>query len=161
MELTQHESKTKILAMQSYLAHLLADIEAAHRIESPEENTKSESIEEHFRDIERWVSGDAKQTLSYHCGLKTEAFPPHDQLRDDDVGKICNAFMAMLNSWRFDLDLPDELPLHRKYELLVGLLDHECTLVNTGRFVFDFCTGYAPGCKLREYCPCLDIWEED
>lgn len=145
--------------MPSYLSHLLSDIRAAHRVDSSKQ--KSDSIEDHFRDIDRWISGDAEQTLGYYCGLKAEAFPPCDQLSDEEIRKVCDAFTVMLNSWGFDLDLPDELPLHRKYELMTGLLDHECTPFNTGRFVFDFCTGYAPDCKLKEYCPCLEIWEEE
>ncbi|SMO56931.1 hypothetical protein [Gracilimonas mengyeensis] len=147
--------------MPLYLSHLLADIQAAHRVNSPEEELESDSLEEHFREVERWLSGDAEHTLSYHCGLKAAAFPPHDQLTEEEIQKICDAFTAMLNSWGFHVDLPDELPLHRKYQLMVGLLDHECTPVHTGMFVFDFCTGYAPGCKLKEYCPCLKIWEGD
>lgn len=147
--------------MQSYFSHLLTDIRAAHRSESPEEKSGHESIEEHFRDIDRWISGDTEHTLGYYCSLEAEAFPPHDQLREEEIQKICGAFTAMLHSWGFYVDLPDELPLHRKYKLMIGLLDHECTPINSGMFVFDFCTGYAPGCELKEFCPCLEIWDNE
>lgn len=145
--------------MPSYLSHLLEDIRAAHRTDSPK--TESESLEDHFRNVDRWISGDAEQTLGYYCGLETGAFPPYDQLSEIEVKKVCDAFMAMLATWRVDLDLPAELPLHRKYELMVGLLDHEFTPFNSGMFIFDFCTGYAPDCELKEYCYCLQFWEED
>ena len=26
---------------------------------------------------------------------------------------------------------------------------------------FDFCSGYAPDCELKEHCPCLEIWNEE
>jgi hypothetical protein len=147
--------------MPSYLTHLLNDIRDAHRAEPPNKKSEPDSLEEHFRDIDRWVSGDAEHTLGYYCGLEAEVFPSHDQLSEEEIHKICDAFTGMLNSWGFYMDLPDGLPLHRKYELMVGLLDHECTPLNSGMFVFDFCTGYAPGCELKEHCPCLKIWEED
>tara|TARA_R110002124_G_scaffold172942_2_gene340501 strand:+ start:6415 stop:6855 length:441 start_codon:yes stop_codon:yes gene_type:complete len=146
--------------MPSYLSHLLADIRAAHRTDSPEEKPELTSLEEHFREIDRWVSGDAEHTLGYYCGLDAKSFPPPDQLRDEDIKKICDVFAAMLNSWSFDLDIPDELPLQRKYQLMIGLLNHECTPLNAGRYVFDFCSGYAPGCELKEFCRCLEFWEK-
>lgn len=147
--------------MPSYLTHLLADIRDAHRAESSKKKSEPDSLEKHFRDIDRWVSGDAEHTLEYYCGLEAEAFPPPDQLREEEVREICDVFTSMLNSWGFFVDLPNELPLQRKYELMVGLLDHECTPVNSGMFVFDFCTGYAPGCELKEFCRCLEIWKEN
>ncbi|MEX0721102.1 MAG: hypothetical protein WD059_10570 [Balneolaceae bacterium] len=147
--------------MPSYLTHLLSDIRAAHRTDSPKEKSEPESLEDHFRDVDRWISGDAEHTLGYYCGLEAKAFPRYDQLSDEEVRKVCDAFTAMLDTWRVDLDLPDELPLHRKYELMVGLLDHAFTPFNSGSFVFDFCTGYAPGCELKEFCGCLEFWEED
>jgi hypothetical protein len=33
-------------------------------------------------------------------------------------------------------------------------------IVNSGDMTFDFCTGYAPDCIFKEYCPCLEIWNE-
>ncbi|MDZ7717942.1 MAG: hypothetical protein U5K72_03855 [Balneolaceae bacterium] len=147
--------------MQLYLSHLLSDIRAAHRTNSPEEKPEPKSIEDHFKDIDRWVSGDAEQPLSYYCGLEAEAFPPSDQLSAEQISKVCDAFTAMIHTWGADIDLPDEMPLNRKYELIVGLLDHEFTPFNYGGYIFDFCTGYAPDCELKEYCPCLEFWEED
>jgi|AntRauTorckE6833_2_1112554.scaffolds.fasta_scaffold14529_2 hypothetical protein len=147
--------------MASYLSHLLADIRAAHRVDSSKQKPESGSLEEHFKDIDRWISGDAEHTLGYYCGLEPVAFPPYDQLSDEEVRKICDAFTTMLYTWNIALDIPEELPLHRKYKLMVGLLDHKFTVSNAGMIVFDFCTGYAPGCELKEYCQCLEFWEED
>ena len=146
--------------MKSYLSHLISDVRAACRAESKKDKSGQESLEDHFKDIDHWVSGNAEQTLGYFTGLEKDAFPPYNQLSDDEVKKVCDAFTAMLNSWNVGLDIPDDLPLDRQYELMVGLLDHEFTPFHSGMFIFDFCTGYAPGCELKEYCPCLEIWEE-
>lgn len=147
--------------MEQYITQLLSDILAAHRVESRKEVFEEESLEDHITDIERWISGVEEQPFSYYCGLEAEAFPPGNQLSDVDMEKICDAFTAMLNSWNVDPYLPPELPLTRRYELLVGILDDEFTPFNCGTFVFDFCTGYAPECDLKEYCRCLDVWEGD
>lgn len=147
--------------MKSYISHLLSDIWEAQRADSPKEKSESESLEDHFGDIDRWISGDAEHTLGYFCGLKAEAFPPHDQLSDEEVSNVCDALTVMLRTWGADIDLPDELPPQRKYELMVGLLDHGFTPFDSGTFVFDFCTGYAPDCELKEFCSCLEFWNED
>jgi hypothetical protein len=26
---------------------------------------------------------------------------------------------------------------------------------------FDFCTGYAPDCVFKEYCPCREFWDKE
>lgn len=129
--------------MPSYLSHLLDDIRAAHRAGSPEEKPGSDTREAHLREVDRWISGDAEHPLSYYCGLQTEAFPSHNQLHKDEIQKICDAFSAMLRSWGFYVDLPDELPLSKKYELMVGLLDHTCTPVNTCAQRFSFYTFFS------------------
>ncbi len=36
----------------------------------------------------------------------------------------------------------------------------ETNIVNSGSMSFDFCSGYAPDCEFKEYCPCLEIWNE-
>ena len=42
--------------------------------------------------------------------------------------------------------------------LIVDTLNKKNSIVNSGSMSFDFCTGYAPGCELKEYYPCLEIW---
>jgi hypothetical protein len=67
----------------------------------------------------------------------------------------------MLASWNVSVDWPEEFPWKRRYELSVSFLDREFMPMNTGMYVIDFCTGYAPDCELGEYCRCLDIWKEE
>ncbi|MCC5928375.1 MAG: hypothetical protein JJU28_03925 [Cyclobacteriaceae bacterium] len=147
--------------MHPYLTHLLADINAAFSRKSRNSEPKQESLDEYFRDIDRWISGDSEHRLSYYCGLDPNNFPPYEQFSEKEIRQICHAFEEMLASWGVSIDFPEELPWKNRYELTVSLLDRDFTPMNSGIYVFDFCTGYAPDCELGEYCKCLDIWKEE
>jgi hypothetical protein len=66
----------------------------------------------------------------------------------------------MMFTWNFDIDLPELLPLPIAYKMTVDTLNQKTSIANIGSMGFDFCTGYAPDCVFKEYCPCLTIWNE-
>jgi hypothetical protein len=147
--------------MHIYLPHLLADIKAAHKEENLDEYSPPQSMEEHFAEIDRWISGDSEHTLSYFCGLVSADFPPAEQFSKDEKQQVCLTFEEMLASWGGSIDWPSNIPWDFRYQLTVGLLDKNFSTFNFGMFVFDFCTGYAPGCDLEKYCKCLEFWKDD
>ncbi len=145
--------------MHPYIPHLLADIAAAHRTDIPHEEEAEQTIEAHFEEIEKWVSGeDAEHTFGYYCGLNSEDFPPAGQLSDIEMKMIRKAFEEMMHSWNHGIDLPKKLPAAFAYKMIVESLEMKTNIVNTGYMSFDFCSGYAPGCVFKQYCPCLDLW---
>ncbi len=146
--------------MHPYLPHLLVEIKAAHKNEEPELHQSEVNLEDHFREIERMISGDAERNLSYYCGLLLEDFPPGKLFTEDEKWQVCQAFEKMLHSWGADISLPDALPIDNRYQLMVDLLEKEFTAIQFGLFVFDFCTGYAPDCKLGKFCTCLENWKD-
>jgi hypothetical protein len=114
--------------------------------------------------IERWVAGEfdnPPHTFGYYCGLKPENFPPPEKLSDRDIEIICDAFNKLLFSWNASIDLPDSMPDRIKYTFMVNTLNEGFTPVNSGIIGFDYCTGYAPDCPFGEYCPCLEIWNNE
>lgn len=147
--------------MHPYLQYLLADIRAAHRGKDQVQLSGQDDITATFTEIETWISGHASQPVGYYCGLKAEDFPPGNQFSEAEVVQICKAFRAMLSTWNAEVDLPENMPPLKQYQLMVGLLEEEFTPMQFGTLHFDFCTGYAPDCELREYCQCLDCWKED
>lgn len=149
--------------MHPYLPHLLADIESAHRIKTSEVPEPLEiSFEEHMEQVERYASGpEPDYTFSFYCGLKAEQFPPPEQLTGDDMKLVCEAFRTMMLTWNLDAAFPERLPIERAYSLLVGTLNENTMIVDMGCIYFDYCTGYAPDCVLKEYCRCLEYWESD
>lgn len=106
--------------MHPYIPHLLADIAAAHRKEIPEEHI-SQSIEEHFEEVERWISGeDPEHTFGYYCGLSAENFPPAEQLTDEEMILIRQVFEKMMFSWNHGIELPEKLPVAFAYKMIVA-----------------------------------------
>ncbi|MEO8960850.1 MAG: hypothetical protein ABI325_03150 [Ginsengibacter sp.] len=82
--------------MHPYIPHLLTDIAAAHRTEIPEE-IFPQTMEDHFEEIDKWVSGEEPDnTFGYYCGLHSENFPPPDQLTDEEIILIRKAFEKMM-----------------------------------------------------------------
>lgn len=138
-----------------YFEMLIEEIQKAKREKTILENSH-DALETQFIEIERYISGDAEQTLSYYCGLDKNAFPPADYFTAIELREVCQHFEEMLETWGAFADIPDEVPIARKYDLLKNLLDDEFTPFTMGRLVFDFCTGYAPDCKLGKYCRCLE-----
>ncbi|MBS1749266.1 MAG: hypothetical protein JST63_05140 [Bacteroidetes bacterium] len=145
--------------MHPYIPHLVNDIEAAHRKDLPlvAKEEPEMTMEEHFKAIDQWVSGIDEHPFSHYCGLTTESFPPAQQLTDEEMNIIIAAFTKMMDSWNLSVDLPRHLPISFAYELMVGLLNRETVIADSGCYCFDFCTGYAPDCELKDYCPCLKI----
>ncbi len=74
---------------------------------------------------------------------------------------VLEAFNSMMFTWNLDIDLPELLPLPIAYKMTVDTLNEKTSIANSGTMGFDFCTGYAPDCVFKEYCPCLKIWNED
>jgi hypothetical protein len=109
--------------------------------------------------IERWCEGeDPAHHFGYYCMLQPEIFPPSKQLCNEDIIQVNKAFSEMMNTWNIDIDLPDTMPQNLRYSFLVDTLNEKVDIVNCGFVTIDFCTGYAPDCKLKEYCHCLEIW---
>lgn len=161
------KGRVKNYYMHPYIPHLLEDIANAHRTEIPEPEPPK-SFEEEMEAIERWCEGDDEEpahNFSYYCSLLPENFPPASQLSNEEILLVNEAFRKMMFSWNMEIGLPETMPAAIQYTYIVDTLNEKVTIVNSGFMSFDFCTGYAPDCKLKEYCSCLEIWnslpEED
>ena len=152
--------------MHPYLPHLLSDITAAHQNE-PSENfyvdcvDEDQAFEKHIEEVERYIAGgETSHTFGYYCGLQSIDFPPPEQLDNDDLKKVCEAFKKMMLTYNLSIELPDNLPAPFAYTLMVDTLNTKTSIPTVGMITFDFCTGYAPECILKSYCPCLKYWNE-
>lgn len=148
--------------MHPYIPFLLEDISAAHRTEFPDCEERKQDIEDYFEEIEKWINEEEEEpefTFSDYCGLNSENFPPPEQLSDEEMILICKALEKMMYTWNQLIDFPENLPAAFAYKLIVDTLN---TKTNISSFMtFDFCNGYAPDCIFKEYCPCLEIWNEE
>ncbi len=150
--------------MHPYTPYLLSDIKAACRREkilNEYESLEEQTLEEHFEEIERWVSGELPEhAFGYFCGLKSSDFPPTKQLSLRDMKLICKAFEKLLYSWNSGIDLPEKLPWPLRYKFMVDTLNQGITIVNSGFMTFGYCSGDAPNCIFKEYCSCLQYWDD-
>lgn len=144
--------------MHPYLSHLLADIKNAEREATPMIFTPK-SFKKEMEEIENWVQGfENNHTFGDYCGLKAENFPPAEQLTDEEMEIICKAFRKLMFTWNHEDSFPEVLPIAWTYNLLVETLNEGTFIPDCGIAGFDHCTGYAPDCIYKQYCPCLKFW---
>lgn len=147
--------------MHPYLSHLLTDIKNAEQKKNGNKEQKLLiSFEEEMEEVERYVKGDDERPLSYFTGLKKEHFPPVEQLAEDDIKQVLDAFGRMLSTWNINIVYPDKMPTTDRYRFLINtVLEDEVVMVSSGSgFVcLDYCTGNSDECAWGEYCPCLDM----
>ena len=146
--------------MHPYIPHLLDDIAVAHRTEIPKEKFP-QTMEEHFAEIDRWLEGEEPEhSFGYYCGLEAVNFPPLEQLSLDEMEMVCKAFKQMMLAWNLGIKLPENLPVAIAYPMMVDSLNAKTDIPNSEFMDFDLCSGYAPDCVLKEYCSCLEFWDD-
>lgn len=144
--------------MHPYIPHLLDDIAKAHRTDIPEP-APPQTFEQHIEEVERYLEGiEPDHNFGYYCGLLPENFTPPEQLSIKDVKLVNKAFDDMMFSWNMSMDLPKKMRAKLAYTFIVDCLNEKVDIVTSGFITIDFCTGYAPDCKLKEYCHCLEFW---
>jgi hypothetical protein len=147
--------------MQPYINHLLEDITKAHRTEelipAMLDSPKTQTIEDDFAEIERWLENDPIHTFSYYCGLEKELFPPAEQFSKKQLLSIIKAFKHLLFSWNLDASIPKNVPPAKTYSLLLSVLDRKTDIVNSGFMTFEFCNYDSSTCPFEEYCTCKDF----
>lgn len=150
--------------MQSYINHLLSDIAEACREEQPETYSSPsvdndiEATERHFQEVERWLQSDPEHDFSYYCGLQTEQFPPADRLNDIQMEQVCNAFEKLLYTWNIGVEMPEQLPVSKKYTLMVSILERKVMIVSSGFETIQFCRYDPPSCPFDKWCTCRGSW---
>ncbi|HET8838353.1 MAG TPA: hypothetical protein VFM82_05085 [Flavobacteriaceae bacterium] len=154
--------------MHPYLPHLLSDILAAHRREKPVRSgtaefiDENEAFEKHIEEVERFISGEGyEHNFGYYCGLKPLDFPLTEQFTDEEKKQVFEAFQKMLSTWNASMEFPEKLPPPLRYELMVKILNEEFMPMDEGLIAFDFCSGFAPDCDFKGYCPCWEYWNEE
>jgi hypothetical protein len=149
--------------MQSYINHLLSDIAEACREEQPEARSPIaaendvEAIERYFEEVERWLESEPDHDFSYYCGLQKEQFPPVDKLTNEQMEALSHAFERLLFTWNIGVELPDKLPIPRKYTLLVSVLERKVAIVESGFETIEFCSYDPPTCPFNEWCTCKEL----
>ena len=110
--------------------------------------------------IAEWEMGQMSPAEELFNISKIE-FPPVNKLNPTQIEVLIDGILTMIKSINNHIDLPDEMPEDRKYELIVGLWEEGFQPISTGTQNIDFCTGHSPDCELKEYCQCREIWNNE
>ena len=153
--------------MQSYINHLLADITEACREQQPEAYSAAtgendlDAIERYFEEVERWLENEPEHDFSYYSGLQIEQFPPAEQLTNEQMEAVSLAFEKLLFTWNIGVEMPEKLPVSRKYALLVSVLEKKVAIVENGFETIEFCSYDPPSCPFDEWCTCKELGLKD
>jgi len=143
--------------MKKYIKQLLADIQAAHRPKedtAPSLTTPSEELDDIAKKLAK-AEQDALHPLSYHCGLTKAQFPMPDRLEVLQIQQLCTILEKQLLSWNLSTNFPEDLPIDRKYLLLISLLEQPIPVVASVRCLeLSFCQKNPTQCLLGTYCTC-------
>ena len=163
--------------MEKYLAQLIEDLKALQRdpsepwykpspdasaVESDLDRLDDSDDEMDFADVERYLSGDYEQKISGIFDLRPEQFPPAERLTDDQMQDLCAAYTALLSSWSIGVSIPEGIPIEVAYKTLVGTLDREAFISDTGFVTLEFCSYDPEDCPFGQWCDCGELnWGSD
>ncbi len=145
--------------MEKYVSQLIEDILDAQRIEDEAlEEEKEFDIEDHFAEVERYISGEGEEQLGDILGFKKIQFPPVERLNDEQMQSISEAFVQCLFSWNITAEIPENIPISLKYNLLVSTLEKKVFMQISGFIHLEFCHYDVETCPFGlEFCQCKDF----
>jgi hypothetical protein len=145
------------------IAALLQRIEAGHYVPKEleminfEEWLREQEEEERRRQERRREEEAARPTFGSYCRLSASDFPLAEELKQQEMQMLIDAFNRMASSWNYILQLPSELPNHLKYKLTIKFLNEKTPLLEgDGFLVLDHCCCTPLECIYKEYCHCLN-----
>ncbi len=147
--------------MNKYIQQLIADIYAAQNQEEFELKSESKTFDFH-NEVDAFFlpEGESfKEVFGKVCGLQSNQFPSKNLLTNQQMESICEAIDKLLFSWNLQTDLPDELPVEKAYQLLVGIFDKKNTMVSSGYSDIEFCNSVPKTCAFGDFCECKKIDE--
>ncbi|WP_027377102.1 hypothetical protein [Kaistella palustris] len=148
--------------MNELAVFLLRDINNAHRLHEDYEEETEHTLEVYFEELENYLNGsDSGPTFSDHCGIESQYFPPADFFSVNELELICEAFDKMMLTYNLTIDYPENVPVSFLYGVMVKTLDAQTSLTGQGMVHFDYCSGFAPDCVWKEFCPCLEVWNRE
>lgn len=153
--------------MNRYIEQLIEDIRKAAELAPEPDYTatdpdEDEALEQHFADVERYISGETDGTLATITGIVTEILPQPEKLTPAQLNRLVNELVTMLNKWNYYPEFPDNLPDDLKYLALLGIWDEEHPYTESGMIHLDFCNYDPENCPFTGYCTvCEEVANDD
>ena len=144
--------------MELYVTQLIEDLEAAKQPVEPYIAGEEESIEDIFDEVDQYVSGESTSKICDLIGFIPEQFPPSYRLTTNQMRRIFFAMDQLLDSYNIDTNLPNKLPIKRKYELVRNELTEEVFVSKHGFIQLEYCNYDVESCPFgKKYCDCKEF----
>ncbi len=164
------------LVPDKYIQQLLADMAAAKRepiapIDQFDGNINDNiddinglegssdfDLENHFNEVENYLEFDSESspTFGKTIGLSIHQFPPAEKLNHQQMEALYSHFVDLLYSYKVTTDIPDPLPIEKKYSLIITILNESLFLSEIGHTGWEFCTYESTKCPFGEDCMCIE-----
>ena len=121
-------------------------------------NRHGEEFEEKLFEMETSPNIPCKKLF----GVSFEELPPANKLTETQMQELIDAIEDTWSVFGIGACFPDEIPLQLKYELVKDTFLDDIHYMPGWQMTHDFCTGYCPDCKLKDYCEnCIHDWAND
>jgi hypothetical protein len=156
--------------MEQYIAQLLEDMLAAHKLPNDDNeqalDEDDEDIEAHFAEVERYLSGDGREEISSIIGFYPEQFPPVERLNESQMERVIVGFRQLMRTHGVAFSTPENLPVALEYRILAGALTRQVYVPlndsGGGTDNIEFCNYDAEKCPFgHAFCECKDFKFED
>jgi len=136
--------------MEEYISLLIEEILDAARY-APENFEFSTSDEEFMIQM---IESENTPPISPEklMGLMYIQFPPSEKLTNQQMQELNKAIEKTFMSFRMFVELPDEVPVKLRYELLRDLFKDKFNIKKGMNTHYDFCSGDCPPCLIADYC---------
>jgi hypothetical protein len=144
--------------MELYVTQLIEDLEAAQQPVEPYVPGEEQLMEGLFDEVEDYVSGEKHVKICELIGFLPEQFPPSNRLNTNQLKRVFFALDQLLDSYNIDTNLPNKLPIKRKYELVTNELTEEVFASKHGFTHLEYCNYDVETCPFgKKYCDCKDF----
>ena len=150
------------MSMQPYLDQLLEDLRARHGQLPPEPNWRAlypnHPAPEGLEYIIAWENG-YDLPMPELFDLPADAFPPPEQLDEDQIAALSDAILTRWASFHIQADIPDNIPYRIVYPVLRDRwVGEPVSVVWEGALHLEFCDYEPERCPWGEvYCTCKDF----
>jgi hypothetical protein len=104
------------------------------------------------------MSSEGEELLGDVLGFEDVQFPSVEKLNDGQMQRISEAFVQCLFSWNITAEIPENVPISLRYNLLVSTLKKQVFIQSTGFIHFEFCEYNVETCPFgKEFCQCKDF----
>ena len=158
--------------MENYIKQLLADMKKAEQnLPTPlDYKVLFPNHPAHDYDMEYMVAWECTpyQSTSELYGISADAFPPHEQLTDEQIEKLTKGIMDLWLAYGTDVSIPDGATMRVCYKVFTHeWRENEVQYFPPelgGSSTYDFCSADVETCLWEEFCSCREhvaTWERE